>query len=469
MELRHFEQRIKNLFGSYRPEVDTDAIWENIEPHLKKKKKRRGFIWFFAGFGIALLMLFINNDQRSKGIQAPEVALDIKKNTEKSSIQKQGSRDKQYEVSVQAPQPFRTKPSAISIDEYLPANRPATGMVSAPEKLEPAGPVATQQTEKQYATTEFYLTLLPLIRNEGVASLDSVPKSKVLPIQEEEKKERLFSMEDPNDDSAKKRRKKHQKLKLQHEFSVSAGPGLGISHFGKGQATTEHLNGRKETEHILESYTGSMFYSVATQKGFVIKTGLQYRQINEKFHLDYIQQEVEYINGVLTRTVDQAGNLISQTTGNKPVIKTTVYSNTAFNHYYFLNVPFGIGRRVADRRTRREFSGGLDVNLFFRAHATIYNADNEPTTYRHGGSGYEDVFRHKTGWGIWGAYAYEWKMSDRLYWQLSGSLQIPFHPVSNTNNTVAQQYINLGAQIGGIYRLSKPKKSKSGIAAARAY
>lgn len=469
MELRHFEQRIKTLFGNHRPETDTDAIWKNIEPHLKKKKKRRGFIWLFAALGVALLLLFIRQ-QPGTTHRIPEQA-----NAERTAeiagkvlAPEQTSGNQEYQFSS-TPHTIDNALSGNSTNKFPSASQPATGKVSIPEKKEPAGPVATERAVILNSPEKTFLTLLPARRSDHVISLDSVPKSRVLPVQEDEKKERLFALADPNEDPSKKRRRKHRKLTLQHEFSILAGPGLGISHMGKGEATTEHLKGRKETEHVLESYTAGMYYTVATKKGFVIKTGLNYRQINEKFHLDYIQQEVEYINGVLTRTVDLAGNLITQTTGSKPVIKTTVYSNTAFNHYYFLNVPFGIGRRIADRRTRREFSGGLDVNLFFRANATIYNDENEPTTYRHGSYGYEDMFRHKTGWGVWGAYAYEWKMTDRMYWLLSGSVQIPFHPVSNTNNTVAQRYINLGAQVGGIYRLSKPKKSKSGIAAARVY
>jgi hypothetical protein len=468
MELRHFEQRIKTIFGSHRPETDTDAIWKNIEPHLKKKKKRRGFIWLFAGLGFALFLLSIRHNRHPLlQIQEQVIAENTPTKTGKVVTPAPSARDRQYQASA-VQHAVSNGYASITTSNFPSASQPATGKVSIPEKMETAGPAPMQQAKNLNWQDKTYLALLPAVHNNLVISLDSVPKSRVLPVQEDEKKERLFALADP-DDPSNKRRKKHGKLRLQHEFSVLAGPGLGISHLGKGEATTEHLDGRKETEHVLESYTAGIYYTAATRKGFFIKTGLDYRQINEKFHLDYIQQEIVYVQGVITQTVDQAGNIVEQTTGNKRAIKTTVYSNTAFNHYYFLNMPIGIGHRVADRRTRQEFSGGLDVNLFFRAKATIYNAENEPTTYSHGGYGYEDMFRHRTGWGIWGAYAYEWKMSDRMYWQLSGSVQIPFHPVSNTNNTVAQQYINLGAQIGGIYKLSKPKKNKSGIAAARAY
>ena len=58
MNIDNFEDRIKEAFGRHRPATDNDAIWENIEPHLKKKKKRRAIIFFWWGLGLGLLMLF---------------------------------------------------------------------------------------------------------------------------------------------------------------------------------------------------------------------------------------------------------------------------------------------------------------------------------------------------------------------------------------------------------------------------
>src|SRR5262245_21765140 len=56
MQIHNFEERIKSIFGRHRPEVDTDEIWRNIEPRLKKKKRR--FILFFWLLGLGLLGFF---------------------------------------------------------------------------------------------------------------------------------------------------------------------------------------------------------------------------------------------------------------------------------------------------------------------------------------------------------------------------------------------------------------------------
>jgi hypothetical protein len=59
MNIDNFEKQAQSEFDRYRPEVNTDEVWENIEPHLKKKRKRRPFLFFFWGLGIGLLMVLL--------------------------------------------------------------------------------------------------------------------------------------------------------------------------------------------------------------------------------------------------------------------------------------------------------------------------------------------------------------------------------------------------------------------------
>ena len=97
MNIENFEKRAQSEFEGFRPEIDTDQIWQNIEPHLKKKKKRRLFILFFWGLGAGLLLLTLlkwnspaNNTQAQqvavsqKTERTPEMALDQSRNESQS-------------------------------------------------------------------------------------------------------------------------------------------------------------------------------------------------------------------------------------------------------------------------------------------------------------------------------------------------------------------------------------------------
>ncbi len=269
----------------------------------------------------------------------------------------------------------------------------------------------------------------------------------------------------PKDKVKRKRQKKSKNhtFQVEHNLGVQAGPALAIRQLyspGKVSNPDGHLEGRKQTERMLESYTVGIFYSAAIPNGLLLKTGLDYRQSNEKFHLGYFTKETAQINGLLTVTVDNAGNTIDQTSGAKTITKTTEYSNTAFNHYRYVNFPVGLGYRHTAKKSRWDVSGGVDFNMFFRAKATVFNVNNVPTAVKSGTSTYASMFRRRTGMGLWGSLAYDWKLTDRLRWRLSADAQIPLGRVSSMDYKLVQRYFNFGVQAGVFYQIKQEWKWK---------
>lgn len=78
MNMDNFEHKAKNLFEHYQPESENDQIWNHIEPHLKKKKKRRFIIWFFVGAGLGLLgLLGIGGEAGTRAAAPPPLPCKI--------------------------------------------------------------------------------------------------------------------------------------------------------------------------------------------------------------------------------------------------------------------------------------------------------------------------------------------------------------------------------------------------------
>ena len=78
MENNNLENNIKRSFEEYSYNLDHDEIWNNIEPKLKRKKKRRFIIlWFFGGLttmGLLYTYTFVNKEQKATVIETIEEA-----------------------------------------------------------------------------------------------------------------------------------------------------------------------------------------------------------------------------------------------------------------------------------------------------------------------------------------------------------------------------------------------------------
>ena len=488
MDINKFEERIKSTFGQHRPAADTDAIWENIEPQLRKKKKRRAIIWFFGLLGLGLLFLFFQNHESAR--IASVVATNNSPASPATAAQGGGAKPPFQEKSVltASDQAAPAEAQEVAAGERLMPRAVAVAASANDNSNEKPGKTAMSVSKEADLNHTIMVAdhtapvtaaragvLLPLAMLDWKRMQhDSVPDTSILQlgrsakarsqVNRDEKEEDLADNE-PEDEKKPKRRKKWkwQKLQWEHSMGLQAGPALAIKRLRERDGATAPvglLNNRKSTEHTMESYTVSMFYTAAVRQGLMLKTGLNYRQSNEKFHLGYHKQEVEQINGVLTVTVNNAGTPIGQTTGLKDVIKTTEYSNTAYNHYRFVNLPLGIGYRHTGRKNHWELSGGVDLNLFFRAAGTMYNRYNVLSTFGHGTPSYENVFRKSTGLGLWAGYAYDWRITDQLRWQLSANAQMPLHSVSSADYALVQRYFNVGIQVGVVCAVQKTTKRK---------
>ena len=517
MNIDNFEDRIKEAFGRHRPATDNDAIWENIEPHLKKKKKRRAIIFFWWGLGLGVLMLFwwiserepaapprASSATEKRVVSPPEKAAQDKMpafpTPEKTATKPRGQ-NKATNTGGSVTR-FAKKPAAVPQVKPFPAdNSVAIEFAGTAENSGPktTNAIITESPVSERRPAEASKSAIPMsveIRHNAVpeTAAPEIPENdtpgnrevaaneepgnsgftgkgnpeKPVNIEKEnttpersekevnEKTDKKTSKDKPKE-PGKKRKKR--KFKWEEHVSVQAGPALAVRQLrarsGLSDPADGYLAGRKSTEKSLESFTAGFFYSATTRKGLVLKAGLDYRQTNEKFHLAFTETEILQLNGVLTVTVDGSGNIIGQTTGPKTITKTTEYANTAYNHYRFVNLPIGIGHRQAGKKSHWELSAGVDINLFFRAAGTIYNRFNEPTPLKGGNMFYDEVFRRSTGLGGWASFAYGRKLTDKLRWQVSANVQMPLSPVTKTDYELEQRYFNFGVQAGVVYQVKK--------------
>jgi hypothetical protein len=217
------------------------------------------------------------------------------------------------------------------------------------------------------------------------------------------------------------------------------------------------LKNRRSSESQLEAFNAGGMYTLTLRNGLMFCTGLEFRQMAEKFLVEYQTEEVDYRQGVISQTVDGNGVVIAQQMGLKKVTTIRNYRNIAYNRVQMFNLPLGAGYRIQHKKYAFEWVGGMDLNLFFDMKGTMYDFYGYPSSV-----GSEQVFRKRVGLGVWGHVLYSRPINRVFSWQTGLHVQTPFGKVTEADYALNQRYINVGIQGGVSCNLNpKPIKGKS--------
>ncbi len=500
MNIDNFEKQAQSEFDRYRPEVNTDEVWENIEPHLKKKRKRRPFLFFFWGLGIGLLMVLLwmkfSPDDTVQGSNtaittlAPEPAeanapeknsgvANLSTDTETSKITGVDAKIlMQKGVSRNTNSLLKTAQDQVILNEYNDENRPEQQSSNDLTSIQATSSTTKNPTIEPQTSIPQTLDAIPIEGNQNLTLLpDQKPDSTVniafdaetsrtpkeTSVQGSEKKKKNSTPDAKSKTKAKKmgRTRPHKRKASKQTLSIHTGLVLPLKVLQPNDRVETNdglLANRKASEKTLEAFSVSLHYTYATKKGLLFRGGFDYRRLNEKFLVRYSEKETKIVTGVLTQTVNTSGQVISTTTGPKEVTTTTIYSNVAYNSYQFLNLPLGMGFQKINKKSQWEIAGGMDLNLWFHFNGNLYNAYGEAVALSK--SKYPDVYKRNTGLGMWASYGYSRNLSRNIRWQLAAKVNLPFQQITSDQYPLIQKYYTIGLQGGLIFNLIKEPKSK---------
>ena len=359
MRIDNFEKKIQSTFEQYRPETDHDQIWENIEPHLKKKKKRRAFILFFWALGMGLLG-FCGIQKRREGFSGrpgpsfreqnytevesnaparfPESGLSEKSGTANITAASSNEEQKQQAGNVVRNKTYRADNQPVEA-------RNAKKQSGQKSIQNPSGSIKLDCREEVYSTlgevpqktaNESAVSIQPgpemPLANESssVVKKAETPDPQYTPpdsISSRSKAEKSSVLPKKKPSKAKKmnRIKPHKRKQTKQTLSLHTGLVLPLKVLRENNGVTENaelLANRKSSEKMLEAFSSSIHYTYASRKGLLFRGGVEYKRLNEQFSFGYTKKEEEIVTGVLTQTINSSGDVIAQTTGPKKVTTT---------------------------------------------------------------------------------------------------------------------------------------------------
>lgn len=491
MKNNNFEKNITDLFNNYHPEIDNDEIWENIEPHLKKKKKRRFLIFWFLMGSLGLGLVYHLTTQKSEPT--------IEQVAEKLSTLSNYDNLEKYKSEINSETTPNIFLNDISSNENsfsnnspnFPSPKNRSIVASKLENnhdeifekniLNEASQIDKEingqlnnnnlKMPEEVIVDSFNLTTkkeAPIAISEETKQEDKMskivveenPEEKII-LNEMNKKEKEESEEE---ELIKQKVKPLNKKKWESYMQLTASPILPFKYL-KDRRNVRHskyVEERKDTEKQLEAFGvnfGLQFKH--KKKDLIFVTNLEYQQLNEKFEQFETETKSESVIGLVTVTENAAGQIIASTNGIKNRVTTIERTTRRFNNARFINASIGIGRSWEHNNNGVNLFGGIDYNLHFSFQGTIINEEGEPQKYSRNspffGSNYQKVFKKKAGLGLWLAGAYNHYLTPRLQWVVAPRIQLPLYSVTQEEYELSQRYFKLNLDVGIKYWLNPSK------------
>ena len=497
------DKNIKGMFENYQPEIDTNAVWENIEPKLKKKKNRR-FILFFLLFGAGMLAWFFYANQNF-GVENLQPKISDNQSVTQSELVENSPEtieaDIEADVEMATNETNAQPENEVNYYEYqasaLTSNETEFYEIEHTTFVESkSGDFENSVDPEALTSTEIETEDAPIFEsNESERSEQFIPETENLQpefstpiIKETTEKEEFNQTEKKRSKKVKKKKKrkkkatkkkkrkkkkrKRRRIKRMKHISfrpyvqVFAAPEYGFRSLTTPttEGNNQWVNMRNSTEQQLEAFSFGTNLQLVHKNGFIIMGGGEFRRINGRYKEVEIEERSVVENGITSITVNSAGDTIDIGYGLKEKLVTTEKTNIRQNYFQFLNVPFGIGYHHTNRKGGWKILGGLNLNIAYYMEASYLDRSGSLVSYDNQGLVASNAFKQKASANLWASFEYFRKIGPKTQWMIAPRIEVPTGGLTNLDvYPISQRFFPIGIKTGFNFRLGKsPKKKKKG-------
>lgn len=460
----NFEQYARQQLDGQEIAVDAEALWADIQPHVRPERGNRKIFWMFLSGLIAGLLLtgavYMNinrtaepvikttplssgNDQASATIATnQEVEASIALTTTKvttpppsstKEANNQGAVPPKQDKVLGSDQPIT---SGLATNYNTTLNEDKLLMIASEEKGAIILPVKTIETiEKSFVPA----TELPSVA------------TKMLDIEQQEVALPALNIKEV----------KQRTIKRGFDFDdLRYGIGLygGISRSNtditaKAPTSSDHLILRANSEKQLETLHLGFNVLVEAEQGIYLRTGAEYSRIGSLFSRDSEFVEIDSSEfGIIGLDIkEQLDGTFDTTFIEGPIIvkRTTQFTKKTYNYFHLVDIPviFGYNFGNFEDTWRIGVEGGIYANVSMSTKGEISLADG--TFYD---IGEDDNKWYKTNVGISPFIGINVAYNVNENIQLHFSPSFRFNSVFSTDaNPFKERHANLGVQAGARY------------------
>ena len=413
MSFSNFKKDAKNKLDGYRPEVDAEALWAQLEPQIpKKENKDRFFFWLFLGslaIGLAAFGWWYSSPPVA--LPAPKPAINIAQNPNTTSseiVQKQIDPETNTQANPQVSKPINKssstlaqtkKPTKTTTAKITKESNP-NSFVTTTRKT---ATIQTEATKNIIATTPLSKILFqkekePSSKNilsfshankEGIqiqaskrmASLSIFEKLALKkinwPLATPERNTPLILAAEESD--RKEEALTRSKNKWQWTLGLSGGAGhLDQKLSLKDPRDQKYLEERLITEKNLEALHGALNFQVKHRSGVYLQTGLEYARMATRYYKK--TQKIDdaiYPDGIKRIYTNFQTGDTTWVLGPVPFQEISESTKTRYNNFHTLNIPLMVGYQLSQKKWSFGIEAGVLVNAYLQKSGSIAAQDLE--------------------------------------------------------------------------------------------
>jgi len=446
MTENQFDEFFRNKLGDYSSKVPDD-MWQRIKQ--KKDRDRTVFI-------LLLLLLLVTGGATSyfiftdKETPNSNLALSQKKSVEHSDNKTSFNKNQKHETitAQNDTASLNQKKNPFIIDEIT--KHELNSATVYPSKRNNSKNVEENfLKQNEIEITQNNLSTANLSQQNisfnnadslknNFANENAKPDDEVVIKKEELKtsmiKKDSLKEEQKNAQVYKSEKNSHSPIINKAFFEVYASPDIPVSRTSGNHAYLQH---KDSTSNMQLSYTFGARIGALIGEHFVIKTGLQYSQVNEKFNYTK-KNATRTVPVVVQRTLPDANGVERTVSDTSTLIQVGSQYKLNYNHYKSFDLPLIIGYETAGERYKASFNTGIILNI-----KTTYKGDILDSSLNAVDVNSKNFYKSNTGMSLYFGLGLSTRLNNNFQLFTEPYTRYRLSNMTNTNEAFTQK-INVG-------------------------
>ncbi len=232
---------------------------------------------------------------------------------------------------------------------------------------------------------------------------------------------------------------------------VYVSPDIAFKSIENRSATTQYLAKKDSSESMRLGYSAGVRLVKPITDNFLVRTGLQYTQINEKFTYR-TEDEVKTITVISVRTIIRGPGDTLRVTDTSTVQQVGFKTNSIKNRYRSFDIPVTVGYQFGNDNLQFGINAGVIFNISSWYQGVILDSSLATVPIS---KGTNQVYKNNIGLGLYGGISVLKRMGENTQLFFEPYFRYNLSGITNGQASYQQKFSLGGLSIGLRYNLNR--------------